>query len=111
PDDPGMQLALARVMLLQNQPADAIQIVEKVPPATAPAWQLALLRGRALIELNRWDEAKTVLPGALKLNPEPAEAHYLMGLVYQHGSDWQRAAESFRRAFESTPAGRQAAVK
>lgn len=109
PDDASLRLTLAKVMLLQNQPKEALSVLEKLPASAAPPWQIGTLRGRALIGLERWDEAKKILPDCTNLNADPAEAHYLLGLVYQHESDWPHAAESFRKAFESTPAGQRAA--
>jgi hypothetical protein len=37
----------------------------------------------------------------VKLNPNPAHAHYLAGLVHAHEQDWPRAAAAFRHAYES----------
>jgi tetratricopeptide (TPR) repeat protein len=59
-----------------------------------------------LIASGKWDEARALLTSAVQLNPDPAEGLYQLGLVYQHDSDWPRAAEAFRKAFEHTPAGR-----
>jgi hypothetical protein len=100
PDDPKLTLLLARVMLLQEQPKEALDMLDALPAGAAPAWQMSLLRGRALIDLERWDEASTVVPDAIKLNPHPAEAHYLMALIAQHEGNWQQASEEFRRAYE-----------
>jgi thioredoxin-like negative regulator of GroEL len=111
PDDAQLRLALAKVMLLQNQPKEALAVLDQLPASAAPPWQIGTLRGRALIGLERWDEAKKILPDCTNLNPEPAEAHYLLGLVYQHENDWARAAESFRKAFEATTSGQRALLK
>ncbi len=110
PDDPMLGLTLARVYVLLNQPKDAIETLDKLSADSAPAWQTSLIRGRALIALQKWSEAKSILPEALKLNPDPAEAHYLMGLCYQHDQDWPHAAEQFRLAFERSESGRKLAI-
>lgn len=111
PNDGALQLALVRVQLQLKQPADALKLLDQLKPDAVPAWQTGALRGRALVALEKWSDAKSVLVDALKLNPDPTEVHYLLGVVYAHESDWPKAAESFRKAFESTDAGKRAAVK
>lgn len=104
PDDPELQVLQCRVLLAQKKPADALELVNKLPTASVPAWQLSVLRGRALIDLNRWDEAATALADATKLNPRPGEAHYLKGKVHAHAAAWQQAAAEFQSAYESRSA-------
>jgi len=70
-----------------------------------PPWQVPLLRGRALMALGEWEQAAKVLPEAMKLNPDPTEAHYLLGLVYEHEKNYADAAGEYRKAFESTAPG------
>ena len=52
------------------------------------------------------DEARTTLLQALRLNPDPAQAYYFLGIVYQHDAAPDKAAEAFRKAYEHTPQGR-----
>jgi predicted Zn-dependent protease len=104
-NDPMLQLTMARVLVLKNQPKDALDLLDKLPSGSTPAWQGSLIRGRALIALEIWADAKAVLPDALKLNPDPSEAHYLLGLCYQHEQDWPHAAEQFKLAFEKSSSG------
>ncbi|HVT88699.1 MAG TPA: tetratricopeptide repeat protein [Tepidisphaeraceae bacterium] len=110
PQDPMLQLTLARVCVLLKQPAQAIEILDKLPSGSIPNWQVSLIRGRALIATEKWADAKAVLPDSLTLNPDPAEAHYLLGLCYQHDQDWQHAAAEFQSAFERTNTGKAAVV-
>lgn len=107
PHDPAIQLAVVRVCLSLHHPEQAIEILDKLPPGSVPAWQTQLLRGGAMIVMEKWAEARQILPEALKLNPEPAEAHYLMGLVYQHDGDEKNAAEQFKFAYEKSPAAQK----
>jgi tetratricopeptide (TPR) repeat protein len=111
PQDTMLLLMQARVLVLLDKPKDAIEILDKISTGSAPAWQASLIRGRALIALSKWAEAKTVLPEALKLNPDPAEAHYLLGLCYQHDQDWQHATDEFRQAFEKSPGAKRLTVQ
>jgi len=105
PQHPGLLLCMAEVLLLNNQPKDAQAILDKLDPASAPSWQVHLLRARAFIALKQWPEAKAELPQALKLNPSPSEAHYLLGLVCEYEKDFATAANHYRLAFETTPQG------
>jgi Tfp pilus assembly protein PilF len=101
PNDGALSVALARVLIVQGHPKESIEILDHLPADAAPPWQLSVLRGRVLIALERWDDARSAMGDALNLNPEPAEAYYVMGLIYQHDGEWSHAAESFRKAYES----------
>lgn len=101
PDDPSLRLALARVMLLQGDTAGAAGVLDAIPAGAVPPGQLQTLRGRAAILTGRWQEARALLEDAVKLNPSPAEAYYLLGIVHERAGDAGLAAAAFRRAFES----------
>jgi hypothetical protein len=101
-DDAAVQLARVRLLILSDKPADALAILDATPADGVPPWTLAILHGRAHVALKQWDQAKAALADALHLNPNPAEAHYLLGLVHQNKQDWQAAADAFRAAYEAT---------
>lgn len=101
PGDPKLLVLGARVRILQKKPRDAIALLDQVPSGAVPAWKLNQLRGRALIDLDRWDDARAALSDAAALNPHPAEAHYLRGLILQHDGKFTEAAAEFREAYES----------
>jgi hypothetical protein len=44
----------------------------------------------------RWDQAETVLLEVIKRSPSQRDARYLLGRVYEHNNDWQRAAQEYR---------------
>lgn len=106
-DDPALQLALVRVLLLQDQPQAANDVLDRLPAGAAPAWQTNTLRGRAALMAGQWDQARQRLEEALKLNPAPAEAHYLLGIICEQQGDAARAAAEYRAAFESSDTGRK----
>jgi tetratricopeptide (TPR) repeat protein len=106
PKSTSLQLAMAQVLLAQGQTQRALQIADDLDGKGVPAWQINLLRGRAMVMLGKWEQARPLLEQAVKLNPEPAPAYYELALVYQHQKDWQRAAETFRVAFEATSTGK-----
>jgi len=53
---------------------------------------------RVFIAEQRWKDAKVSLLYILKESPNLAEAHYLLGIVYEHEEDWPQAALEFRKA-------------
>jgi hypothetical protein len=101
-DDPRCALLQARVLIIEKQPREALALLDKLPAGAVPGWQLQQLRLRALIDLERWDDARSAIPEALKLNPQPAEAHYLSGLILQHDAKYAESAAEFRQAYELT---------
>ena len=103
PHDARLQLAMAEVMLMQGQAAEAVKLLDQLDPAKASVPGLPLLRGRALIMLGQWDAAKTALLAAAKDSPASADLAYAMGLIYQHESEWRHAAECFRAACDAKP--------
>jgi len=106
PKDPDLQLANATLLLLEGQPEQALAALDKMDQASVPPWKVDALRGRALVALKQYDNALAVLQRAVRLNPEPGEAWYALGLLYEQRGEWQQAAKAFRTAFEATPAGR-----
>ncbi|MBL4702871.1 tetratricopeptide repeat protein [bacterium AH-315-I18] len=110
PGDVKMRLALARVDLLTEKPQETIKTLDQLDVKKVAPWRINALRGRALVALKQWDEARSVLGNAIKLNPEPSEVHYAMGMVYAHDKNWQQAAESFRLAFETSDSGKAMAI-
>ncbi len=99
PDHPELLLALARLKLMSSQPEEALGVLEGLADKAA-AWRVDALRGRAFVALRRWDEARTALTQALKLNPAPAETLYFLGRVEQRQGHNDKAAAHFRTAFE-----------
>lgn len=104
--EPKLQTTLARALLIVGDAKSAETLIGQFKPGAVFPADVNLLRGWAALQLDRWDEALASLTEAVKLNPQPAEASYLLGLVYQHKGDSAKAGESFRKAFEHTPEGR-----
>jgi tetratricopeptide (TPR) repeat protein len=106
PADPAAQAALARMFLTVGEPKSADALLARIKDeAVAPA-ELNMLRGWSAVQQEQWDEARAKLTEAVKLNPQPAEACYLLGLVYEHKGDSAKATAAYRKAFEHTPLGR-----
>ena len=100
PGDASLRVLLVRTLIKQNQPDAALASADQLKDAVPP-WQSSLLRAEALVALQRWPEAKLAAADSLKLNPNPAAAHYLAGVIASQEKDWERAAESFRKAYEA----------
>lgn len=105
PDDPRLELGLARLDVLTGDPAAAIKRLDALEDRPIISRQIKTVRGWALLTMNEPAAAQEVLTEAVKLNPDPAEAFYLLGRCHEHDGDWPQAAEAYRQAFEHTPAG------
>lgn len=106
PQDQRIELALARVYLMLDQPQQAQALLGKYDEKSALAGEVGTLKGWALVSLKKWDEAIPTLQAAIRLNPNPAEAYFFLGVAYQAKAQWSEAAAAFRAAFEATPGGR-----
>ena len=109
PRNAPLQVALARVLIRKGAAQDikqAMEIDEKLDAASVPAWQRSLLKGEILVSRKQWDEALPAFQEALKLNPEPAEAQYELGRIYEQRGDMPHAAQAYKAAFEATPVGK-----
>ncbi|CAN5464764.1 hypothetical protein BH10PLA1_BH10PLA1_03270 [soil metagenome] len=107
PGNAGLQVLMARVLVALNQPKDALDLLTGVAADALPTWQTSLVKAWALVGLEKWDDAKAVIDDAIRLNPQPGEAYYLAGVIYTHEKDLPRAAEAFRKAYESGTDGKK----
>ena len=101
PDDPHLKLSLVRVLVLKGQVEEAAKTLDSVKPGSVSATQLALARGRVLAAKGEIAPAIEALLESLKLNPQPAEAQYELGLIYRKQGQWEKSAGAFRAAYES----------
>ena len=85
----------------------AAALLNRIDTTSLPPLEVNLLHGKVLAGQGKDAEAIAVLQKATRLNPNPAEAWYELGLAYERQRDWSRAAESFRKAFETTETGRK----
>jgi tetratricopeptide (TPR) repeat protein len=109
PDHARLQLAKARALMLLRQPETALALLNRIAEPTLEA-RIGVLKGGALVQLAQWGQAIEVLEAAIRLNPDPAEAYYFLGVAYQHEGRQADAAEAFRLAFETTPGGAAVAL-
>jgi tetratricopeptide (TPR) repeat protein len=102
-------LSLTRTDLMTGDVKGAEALLAKVPtpPAgTQAPVEMNVLKGWCALQGEKWADARTLLLDATKLNPDPAEALYLLGRVYEHDGDATHAAECYRKAFEHSTEGK-----
>jgi tetratricopeptide (TPR) repeat protein len=107
PQSPKNKLDLARVLLRVGNVDQAVKLLDSVDAKSINPATLNLLRGEALAAQGKWDAAAKALAEAVKLNPQPAEAWYELGRVYEHLKQPAKAAEAYRNAFEATDLGKK----
>ena len=104
--EPSLQASLARAFLSVGDAKTAEVILKQIKGDTVSPMEVNFLKGWSCVQGEHWEEAQKLLSESVKLNPDPSEALYLLGLVYQHNGDQGHAAECYRKAFEHTTGGR-----
>jgi tetratricopeptide (TPR) repeat protein len=104
--DTTTQVLLAEALIDAGDTAAATAALSQVDASTGGP-KVGVLRARILIAQDKWSDARDLLTKAIALNPDPAEAYYFLGRVYQHDGEADKAADAYRKAFESTDAGRR----
>jgi thioredoxin-like negative regulator of GroEL len=93
-----LRIEVVRALAALNEAEQAMDLMKQLPAGAMPAWELNLLCGRMLTVLGRWDEARHLAATVLQQQPDLAEAHYLMGMIYEHDRNWEKAAQEYRAA-------------
>lgn len=79
-------------------------VVQAVPESPDGPAELALYRGLALAELQRWDEAKSAFQTGLVHHPRDARLMVELAGVFYHQKNFTRAQHLLRRALSIEPA-------
>ncbi len=91
PNDPTPFLGLGRVLLKQNQPAEALpylrQAVELGPEAAEAHEEL----GKAYSSLNQLAAAQQEIEKAVELAPKVARLHFMLGQLYRKAGQMEKA--------------------
>jgi predicted CXXCH cytochrome family protein len=98
PNSVDLRVEMARALADLKQAEQVMDLLKQLPAGALPTWEQDLLRGRMLTVLDQWDEARRLAAAVLKEKPDLGEAHYLMGMVYEHDRDWEKAAKEYRTA-------------
>ena len=107
PLSPALQLSQTRALLMLGDADRAARLLDTIDTGAVPPPEANLLRGRVLAAQGKDAEAIVVLQNATRLNPDPAEAWYELGLAYERQREWTKAVQAFRKAFETTDIGRK----
>ncbi len=108
PTDPMVPYNVALCQLARNAPAEALRAADAAL-ALAPLHALVqLVRGRALIELSRFDEAERALLESRRLQPENPIVHEELGKLYWELGRWSSAAEHYALLCQLAPSSWQA---
>jgi tetratricopeptide (TPR) repeat protein len=109
PDNAEYALNLGGAYIMQRRYAEAEEILEraaKEAPDNANVWvNLAAARLGPLEESSeaQQNHAIAAYEQALAANPEVANVHYMLGLIYRSRKDNLRAIAHFTRALEQNP--------
>lgn len=77
---------------------DAISICEKVLASDLNCTEAYEEIGDNYLSLRKYDQAEKALQHAIKINPESANANYLLGFVYSCTEKWKESVELLENA-------------
>lgn len=97
-----LKVAKIRVLLDKGNSAQAKAILGELPANSLPPSQMSFIQGIIAAACGDAASAKKLLQDATRLNPNPAEAWFELGKVYEGEKDYARAAEAFRKAYEAS---------
>jgi len=95
-----VRVELARAYLQLDQPEPALRQLDALPPNAIAPQQEQLMRATALVKELRWPEAQRMLVTLVAGYPDLAEAHYLLGQLYERDLRWQDAAAEYKLAHD-----------
>jgi tetratricopeptide (TPR) repeat protein len=81
--DPVPYIGLARVLIGNNQPTEAIPWLQQAAKLPPPSAELHELLGQAYYKTGRQAEAAAELESAIRLQPENARLHLMLGRAYR----------------------------
>lgn len=78
----------------------AMRQIDGALNSTPDVPEFYILMGRIFMEMHRLEPANKAFVKAIELNPNSADAHYYLGIVYQRWSNEQSAYEYYTKAHE-----------
>lgn len=91
-------LARAETLRQEGEHALAIEICQKILIENLDCSEAYEEIGDNYLSLQKYGEAEKALMRAIQLNPESANANYLLGFVYSEKSEYEKALEYFEKA-------------
>lgn len=104
PDHRRALLARAELALKMEEPRQALDDTARLLSSGLRWGKVLLLRGRALIELEMWDEAERALQEAIELAPKHFEYHRALGDLHAARGAQAKARASWARSLALEPA-------
>jgi len=103
---PMLRIAAAGVSVKAGNPGKAESLLKEAISTTQDAVAVEkarLLLAQIYFSQSRWDECEAQLDSLIAENPESAEAHYQLGLLYQAKGDSIHARAEWRKAVSIDP--------
>ena len=105
------RIGLAHIALAEQQSDRALEWLDEATRLAPPEPTWLLLRGRALYDLNRRDEAERAFRDCIAARPDAAEAHFrLAGLLRRAGRQMEALQELAVPALQVEPVARAAVL-
>lgn len=103
PDDAEAWLLAARIALAQDEPGEAIALLDHVPADAPVAWSADLLRATALEDEDRIDQATALLEEMAKEQPKRPDSLIALGDLLRSRDRFADAERAYTRAIERLP--------
>lgn len=103
PGNAAYATALGRLLLELDKPAEALVVLNRTHPAGTEAGEHVLLLGIAQAATKGVSAAQPTLARAIKLAPDLALAHNVIGFCYFSEGHYAEAAAAYRRASDLLP--------
>jgi Flp pilus assembly protein TadD len=95
---PTAQVVRAKALVQLGQPDEALRTVDRLQPGSVPAADVELVRAMAWVAAERWSLARPLLEQYVVQHPEVAEAHMLLGKIYERDGNLPGAVEQYKAA-------------
>jgi len=93
-DPPVVDYLKAQVRAMDGQPAEALELLQRVQDAHLARPGLFLQTADLFLKLRRWEEAEQTYAKALSVDPDNPHAHVGMSRLALRRGDYQQAAQS-----------------
>ncbi len=96
-------LFFARRSNIQNRHKEALEYAQKALERHTYSHEAWLEKGRALLALEKIDEAREALESATVRNPEDTRIDYVKAMLYETTGDFTKAAQHYERVLSADP--------
>lgn len=110
PDDPWVKLTKGWQAISELRYDDALTISESLLAASPYDSGGTIIKARALLGLNREDDAADLLTKHVQVQPSDVGSLQLLARIYVRRGDWPKAEEAARRVSALAPGGKANAL-